>query len=97
MELDDFRDALIRKTVNEAEAFLEHGKLGLELNEAIDRFVENEGVLRIVSMMLRGDEAKAIRHALDEEMFSERYCERELERERSLAEESRADSKRMGE
>ena len=94
MELDDFRDSLINKVEREAEAFLKEGKYGGELSEAIDRLVENEGVIRVICKLLCGDDAKETRKALDEEMFSERFCEREIERLDSIVAENRADAKR---
>lgn len=94
MEIDDFRDSLISKVKREAETFLKEGKYGGELSEAIDRLVENEGVIRVICKLLCGDDAKETRKALDEEMFSERFCEQEIERAESIARENYADAKR---
>ena len=97
MDIDDFRDGLIIEATTGAKEFLESGKYGGEFSEAVDRVVENEGALRVFAMILRGDDAKAITKALEEEMFSERHCEREIERAESIEEENRADAKRYDE
>lgn len=84
VEISDYKTALITAAEREAEIFLKTGKIGGELDEAVQAIMQDDGIYKIVAMLLTYAHKGDMRSVMEEYGFSDWRVEREINKSASI-------------